>query len=49
MDTMKDTSQTRRMYDPPAVVYETELEVHAASTSSTGTGSPVFDLLNLDK
>jgi hypothetical protein len=40
--------QERKSYDPPAVVYETELEVHAASSTST-SGSPVFDPLNLDK
>jgi hypothetical protein len=45
---MERTNQERKSYDPPAVVYETELEVHAASSTST-SGSPVFDPLNLDK
>ena len=32
---MEHTNQERKSYDPPAVVYETELEVHAASSQST--------------
>jgi hypothetical protein len=46
---MEHTNQERKSYDPPAVVYETELEVHAASSQSTGTGGSVFELLDLDK
>jgi hypothetical protein len=38
----------RKSYDPPAVVYETELEVHASSSTSIGTKSGVFSPLDLD-
>ena len=39
----------RKSYDPPAVVYETELEVHAASSTSSGSPDSIFDLLDPDK
>jgi hypothetical protein len=45
---MEHTNQERKSYDPPAVVYETELEVHAA-TSSTNPPDSIFDLLGPDK
>ena len=49
MEHINQVPQERKAYEPPAVVYETELEVHAASSQSTAPMSPVFDLLNLDK
>ena len=39
----------RKSYDPPAVVYETELEVHASSSTSSSSPDSVFDLLDPDK
>ena len=35
MEPINQISQERKAYDPPAVVYETELEVHAVSSQST--------------
>ena len=46
---MEHTNQERKSYDPPAVVYETELEVHAASSTSSGSPDSIFDLLGPDK
>ena len=43
---MEHTNQERKSYDPPAVVYETELEVHAASSTSSGSPDSIFDLLS---
>ena len=45
----KEIIMERKSYDPPAVVYETELEVHAASSTSSGSPDSIFDLLDLDK
>lgn len=51
MEPINQMSQERKAYDPPAVVYETELEVHAVSSQSTvpPIGGSFFEPLDLDK
>ncbi len=51
MEHVNQDLQERKSYVPPAVVYETELEVHASSSTSTGTGGTkgIFEPLDLDK